>query len=271
MLTASFSDQVSAWLREVAHEQVLPRFQRLRPQDIEEKAPGELVTLADRQAELSLTPKLEQLLPGSRVVGEESVAVQPELLSGLEQGWVWLVDPVDGTSNFVQGLTQFAMMVSLLQDGIPRFAWILEPISGRLWQAESGAGSFLDGERIRIPAFNGDLSQADAIIKPRFLAEPLKQRCAIGGPEWPQSSLGSGSCGIDYPQFLTGQTQIAVYGRTLAWDHAPGSLLIGEAGGYLGWLDGSAYQVGIQQGRVLLVAANPSLWHQCQALLNRTG
>lgn len=97
---------------------------------MEEKSPGELVTVADREAEAWLTPRLAALVPGSRVVGEEAVEADPSLLEGLEGGVAWLLDPVDGTSNFARGEARFAMMAALLRDGEALAAWM------RLWPGE---------------------------------------------------------------------------------------------------------------------------------------
>ena len=76
-------------------------------EQINEKTPGDLVTIADHEAEARLTEALAGLIPGSRVVGEEAVSVDPGLLDGLDQGCVWLVDPLDGTGNFVAGSPHF--------------------------------------------------------------------------------------------------------------------------------------------------------------------
>ena len=100
-------DQVGELIREVAATIVLPRFRHLSSDEIQQKAPGDLVTVADKESERALTSGLTALLPGSRVVGEESVAADPSLIERVgEGGAVWIVDPVDGTNNFAAGKTQ---------------------------------------------------------------------------------------------------------------------------------------------------------------------
>jgi len=96
-------EPVSALLREVADTTVLPKFSNLDRDEVEEKSPGEIVTAVDREAEELLSTRLLSLLPGSRVVGEEATAKTPGLLDGLDQGLVWLVDPIDGTANYAAG------------------------------------------------------------------------------------------------------------------------------------------------------------------------
>src|SRR4051794_10278381 len=97
---------------------ILPRFCALAQHEIEGKSPGELVTVADREAEALLAAGLAPLLPGSRVIGEEACSADPRLIDALGEGIVWLVDPLDGTGNFAAGRPEFAVMVALLRDGI---------------------------------------------------------------------------------------------------------------------------------------------------------
>ena len=86
--------QVCDLLREVAAEVVMPRFRKLAEAEVRVKSPGEEVTIADEEAERLLNLRLPALLPGSRVIGEEAVSARPELLRGLGEGTVFVVDPV---------------------------------------------------------------------------------------------------------------------------------------------------------------------------------
>lgn len=124
-------EQVSDLLREVAAEAVMPRFRRLAEAEVRLKSPGEEVTIADEEAERLLTAGLSALLPGSRVIGEEAVSARPELMQGLGEGTVFVVDPVDGTANFIKGSPCFSMMVALLREGEAIASWMLSPATGR--------------------------------------------------------------------------------------------------------------------------------------------
>src|SRR5262249_31532208 len=106
---------VIALMREVAATHILPRFRKLAAHEIHEKAPGNLVTIADLEAERALTPALTALIPGSLVVGEEAVAHDPAILDRLAgDDPVWVVDPVDGTQNFTKAVPCFAVIVALV-------------------------------------------------------------------------------------------------------------------------------------------------------------
>ncbi|HIJ39414.1 MAG TPA: inositol monophosphatase, partial [Rhodospirillaceae bacterium] len=112
------ANAVAKIINEVAEQAILPFFNRLSPDDVREKRPGDLVTIADTTAERLLTERLTVLLPGSVVVGEESVAGDArtlELLSGTRP--VWIIDPVDGTGNFAKGSPVFAVIVALVMKG----------------------------------------------------------------------------------------------------------------------------------------------------------
>ena len=103
--------------------------------------------MADVASERQISRRLRDLLPGSRVVGEEATAENPGLLDTFAQddGWIWVIDPIDGTSNFASGKPVFALMVGLVRQGETTAAWILDPNGPRCATAERGAGAWLDG------------------------------------------------------------------------------------------------------------------------------
>jgi fructose-1,6-bisphosphatase/inositol monophosphatase family enzyme len=258
-------DQVGSALRDLAERYVMPRFRRLRDDEVMEKSPGEIVTVVDREVEQILAPQLLALLPGSRVVGEEATAEDPPLLNGLERGWVWLLDPIDGTANFAAGREDFAMMVALLHDGEAVACWIYSPISGQLAVAEQGSGAFIDGAAIRI-ASAPDLTGLQGVVKTRYLPPDFVASLERGTGGLDALHPGSGSAGIDYPALVAGRWRFLLYWRTLAWDHVPGSLFVTEAGGHVARLDGGAYRAA-DAGEGLLVAPNEEAWQAARSLL----
>jgi 3'-phosphoadenosine 5'-phosphosulfate (PAPS) 3'-phosphatase len=106
--------QVEHILREVSAQVIEPRFAALQDDEVWLKTPGEVVTIADEEAEQLLARRLGDLLPGTPVVGEEASSQDPRLLSCLSEDHVWLVDPLDGTANFVAGGADWAVMVALV-------------------------------------------------------------------------------------------------------------------------------------------------------------
>ena len=116
----------------------MPHFRNLDKKDVDTKASAtDFVTIADRQAEKHLIAGLKNLLPEARIVAEENTAVHG-LPEALESGYVWTIDPLDGTRNFVKGDEQFCSMLGLLYDGQPVAAWIYKPLSGEAVIAHHG-------------------------------------------------------------------------------------------------------------------------------------
>ena len=102
---------VSELMQRVGDQVILPHFQNLQSHEIIEKSPGELVTVADRLSEEMLTEGLASLLPEAAIVGEEAVAADPTIIQHLNDDLVWIVDPIDGTSNFSEGKSPFGIII----------------------------------------------------------------------------------------------------------------------------------------------------------------
>lgn len=261
-------DEVATILRQAAAEAILPRYRKLLAGDIEEKTPGEVVTVADREAEQIVSPQLAALLPGSRVVGEEAVATNPALMDGLDEGYVWLVDPLDGTANFVAGSSAFAVMVALLQDGRAIASWLLDPVSGQLSVASRGDGAFIDGIRVRASTVSLPASECRGSVLTRFLPEELKEKVKVSSASLAEVLPGAKCAGVDYPSIIQGTQNFLMFWRLLPWDHAPGALLVEEAGGHVARLDGSEYQPSDQRPG-LLVGQNRDVWDAIKGTLLR--
>ncbi len=197
------TDAVLDLVRAVVAEHVTPRFGALAEGDVASKRrPGDLVTVADREAEVALSDALRAAHPDALVVGEEAVSTDPRLLRGLPAAdHAFVVDPVDGTRHFVAGSPDHATMLAELRHGRTVRSWIWQPQHERAYVAEHGAGAWADGVRI--------------------------------GPATGQGTLRpTGTCcGVDYPRLALGQAGWAAYVKKKPWDHLPGGLLLTEAGG----------------------------------------
>ena len=250
-------DRVSSLIREVAKAEILPRYQKLTAGDISEKKPGQLVTTADIEAERILTAELAQLLPGSVVVGEEGVAAEPGRLAAVAgEAPVWLVDPVDGTQNFADGKPVFGTMVALLIEQRTAASWIYEPVPDRMASAEAGSGAFGDGERlctaapVAIAEMRGRLSGRTAKKLEGKVGSIFNERCAA----------------YEYLEVARGAAHFALFRRLNPWDHAPGELLVREAGGFAQRLDGTPY-VPSEIDASLLLAPDAESWQALRALI----
>ena len=248
---------VCALLRRVADDVVMPRFGQLAEGDVLEKTPGEQVTIADREAEQQLSVALARILPAARVVGEEACDTDPGLLDGIGEGLVWIVDPIDGTANFAAGRSPFGIMVALVEDGDVLAGWIFDPVLNRMCSAFRGQGAFIDGKAVRVARRMEAIPVAS--LATQFMAPA--DRVAVEARAAQAFELRPiPRCAAEhYPRVALGENHVAMFQRSLPWDHAAGALLLTEAGGVARHWDGSDYRIG--DGRHgLLVASSRADW-----------
>jgi fructose-1,6-bisphosphatase/inositol monophosphatase family enzyme len=264
-MTHPLDTAVVALMHEVATTIMMPRFQTLAAHEIEEKAPEDYVTVVDKASEARLIEGLTALLPGSHVVGEEGVAAEPALLERVGAGQAWIVDPLDGTANFAAGRTPFAIMIALAEEGETQAGWILDPVTGRLCTAAKGKGAFVDGRQVMARPTGSPLPLGALATRylPADVAADVRARIPGKIEEVPVPYCA----GEQYPRLFLGENDVGLYWRSLPWDHAPGALMLEEAGGRVGWADGSAYRPTTTGGKGLLAAASPKLWDEAAAVL----
>ena len=244
VLTTSEMAEVENIIRDVARTEILPRFGRLSAADISEKAPGDLVTVADRAAEAALTRRLTGLLPGSLVVGEEAVAGNPDLLKNLAGPEpVWIIDPIDGTHNYATDNPRFTTLVTLAQNGRLLASWTYAPILGTIATAVTGGGAFIDGQQVRVAPAEPGLRNLDVVIpQPKWWTPDLRRRFnALSAHAVALTYLDA--AGLEYLQLVGGKRSALVLTWENPWDHAAGLLLLAEAGGASVTLDGTPFKI----------------------------
>jgi fructose-1,6-bisphosphatase/inositol monophosphatase family enzyme len=252
------TDDVLGLLKEVAGEVVNPRFRALDAEDVTQKKPGDLVTVADREAEARITDALQLVYPHAFVLGEEAAAVDATAMERFASaGHAFTVDPVDGTRNFVHGSPDFAVMVAELRSGEVVRSWIWQPQHERAYVAERGAGAWRDGRRLVRPPVGSDLRGVTS--RRSWVGRALGALRAL--------DLTWVCCGVDYPRLVEGGADYALYWRAKPWDHAPGSLLLSEAGGFVGTFDGCAYGPQLAAPLGLVSAADRATYDAVRGLI----
>lgn len=245
-------------------EAIGPRFANLAAGDVHEKTPGEVVTVADRECEALLTRALREV-EDVPVVGEEAAAEDPTLLDLITtEPAVWLVDPLDGTSNFAAASPHYAVMVALVRDGVTVASWMWQPQAQLMATSLLGSGAFLNERPVRAAGPARDPHHAVGVIKDRFMNDTMTDHVGRTFPD-SQRVPGTNCAGWEYPDLVAGQLDHIVYWRTLPWDHAPGVLFATEAGLQATRPDGTAYQPG-QRSSGLLVT-HPTLAQPLAELL----
>ena len=201
------------------------------------KGPGDYVSQADRKAEKLIREDLMKARPTYGFLGEESHEIV-----GTDGAHRWIVDPLDGTTNFLHGIPTFAISIALERNGEIVAAVVLNPATDELFTAERGGGAFLNDRRLRVAARK---NLSDAVIgcgvphlgrgnHGKFLVELRHVMGEVAG----MRRLGSAS--LDLAYVAAGRFD-GFWERDLApWDLAAGILLIREAGGYATDLTGGS-------------------------------
>lgn len=269
---AHLVDSVCAALGDIAQTIILPRYKRLAAGEVRAKShAADLVTIADEESERVLAPQLMALLPGSKVVGEEAVADDPGALEGLlRHDPIWIVDPIDGTLNFVNGNPAFATIVALVSQGETVLGWIHDPLSGRTLWAEKGKGAWLrppkalsapTDTRILLPE---DIKRPDVDFTTLNAALYNKEFAGAKGKF--ARNFRQGSAAHDYWALAEGRLHVLGYRSLKPWDHAAGLLIHGEAGGYHSLLSGAAYSPVVAGQTGLLAAPSAEIWRRVEAM-----
>ena len=200
----------------------------------EKSSAADLVTEYDLAVERFLKEKLPPLVPGSLFFGEE----EKENASPLT-GWVFIVDPIDGTTNFVRGLKHSAISVALAHDGAVEYGVVYDPYKNELFSARRGGGAFLNGQPIRIserPLAEGIFIMGTAIYKREYLEPTMRLTQALFRRSCDFRRLGAAA--LDLCNVACGRLDLFFEYSLSPWDHAAGGLILTEAGGVLSTLEG---------------------------------
>lgn len=222
-----------------AGERILQIYQR--DFSVRDKADASPVTEADEAAEALILPRLAALTPDIPVVSEEAAAAGH---IPLVQDCFWLVDPLDGTKEFISRNGEFTVNIALIRHGQPVLGVVLAPALGRLFAAAENAGAFVEdatGRRAiacRTPPAEGltvvaSRSHGDATALDAFLAGRKVAALVSAGSSLKLCLVAAGEADL-YPRL----------GRTMEWDIAAGHAILGAAGGRVETLDGAPLKYG---------------------------
>lgn len=199
-----------------------------------EKNRNDFVTEADFAVSRFLEERLPSLVRGSRVLSEENAGL-PDL-----QGGVFIIDPIDGTTNLMYGMNLSVISAAYCEDGAPVLAAVYQPFTGEMFTAERGKGAFLNGERIGV---NADACAADALIGVEAGPATRERQGAFFEAMYAlqRECRGlrlTGSAALDLCYVACGRLSAAVFHYLYPWDYAAGWLLVTESGGRVSLVDG---------------------------------
>jgi len=253
---------VDAAMAAVREAGALALAERARGLAIEAKARQDFVTQADRAVEGLLRDRLTALLPGSDVLGEEDGGP-------VEADWLWVVDPIDGTTNYIRGLPHWCVSVALLERGAPRLGLVFAPEPDWFYLAEAGRGASRNGEPLR----RGPVPVDEAMLD---LGQSRRQTPAAFGAliaglrEQGLQYRVIGSAALGLAMSASGEVDGFCEGHIWSWDVLAGLLIAHEAGCYVSeYLEGDA----MRYGNAVLVAApglETAVWRAADGALADT-
>lgn len=211
---------------DVAKREVMPRFLQVGSS---RKADGSLFTEADIETQRALEISLPKLYP-CPVLGEEMTEAEQAALWS-DNAALWVIDPIDGTTNFVNGLPYFAISVALMQAGRPVLGMVYNPVSDELFHAQLGGGAYLNGRPLPLKSSVPEMPDAIAGIEVKWLSGHLPLRLAALPPYGSQRNFGAST--LDWCYLAAGRLNIYVHGGQKLWDYAAGCLILTEAGGHI--------------------------------------
>lgn len=192
------------------------------------------VTTYDKKVQETLKEKLTEILPAAAFVGEED-----DIHASIQKGLAFIVDPIDGTTNFIKDYHVSAISVGLINDGRSYIGVVYNPYLDEMFTAERGKGAFLNGKPIHVS--RNPLSEGIVLFGTAPYYEELSRKSFDLAYEYFRQALDirrSGSAAIDLCSIAAGRAEIYFELRLSPWDYAAGSLIVEEAGGVVTTVDG---------------------------------
>jgi myo-inositol-1(or 4)-monophosphatase len=244
-----------------AGELQLSRYQN--PGEIREKAPKDFVTEVDLLCEELMVDAIRERYPDDAILSEERGG------SVSEDGRTWLLDPVDGTANFMKANPMFCACVSVIEDGNVTHAAVAAPRIGDLYHAKTRGGAYRETGGKEIPMRVSDTEKleyavagADLSLHSGKLQDVGVEKVLFGS--WQLRAVGS--AGIRGAWLAAGYLDVSVGTRNTAWDYAPTVLLVSEAGGRATDLSGEPWDLSSKG----LIATNGTLHDEVLETLHST-
>ena len=230
---------------------------------VSKKGTGDFVSNADRKAEQTLVRELTKARPRFGFLLEEGGEIE-----GADTSNRWIIDPLDGTSNFLHGIPHFSISIALERDGEPAAGVIYEPVSDQMFVAENGKGAFLNNRRIRVSArkkfeeslFATGIPFVGKSDHDRFLGQ-LKAVMEVSS-----GVRRFGSAALDLAYVAAGRYEGFWENGLLPWDLAAGIVLVREAGGFVTDVAGGDKMMATGE----IIAANSHLHGKLADILSQT-
>jgi len=202
----------------------------------QDKADGSLVTIADQRMQALLYDELKSSYPDIAFMGEEMSANEHQRVLSQADNYIWCLDPLDGTTNYSNGLPFWAVSLALMNSSGVVFGVVYDPLREECFSAVKGEGAVLNNEPLHCSQQPLALNKAVANIDFKRLPVELGKKI-ITDPQY-RSQRNMGACALEWCWLAAGRFQIYLHGGMKHWDYAAGSLILAEAGGAACTLEG---------------------------------
>lgn len=250
-------------LIKLAKQEVLQRFEHVTSRH---KADGSVLTEADLQMQQKTAAFLKAHWPQFDFLGEESIPEAQNHSLNHTNG-CWILDPVDGTSNFANGIPFYAISLALVVKGEIVLGLIYDPSRDELFSARKGLGAQLNDAELKAHTHHTHIQNCAAIVDFKRLKAPLATHLATKSPYASQRSFGS--VALDWCWIAAGRGQLYCHGSQHLWDYAAGWIILGEAGGVSATLEGEPVYTKQVIKRSAIAATTPELFQQWQQIIER--
>ena len=227
-----------------------------------EKGPGDFVTSADKRTEKILIDELQKAHPEYGIITEET-----GIINKSNTKYRWIIDPIDGTSNFLNGIPQFAISIGYEEDGEIKCGVIFNPILNEMFCAEKGNGAYLNNSRIRVSnkkkikdslIVTGGPKRASK-IKDKIFSEYINVSSNVSNVR------KFGSAALDMAYVACGRFDGYWQRELNYWDIAAGIIILKEAGGFVDYLEEDA-KLPLKKN---ILASNANIHEELKGLINK--
>ncbi|HMM55012.1 MAG TPA: inositol monophosphatase family protein [Candidatus Desulfobacillus sp.] len=246
---------VTQVVREVAAQVVMPRYLQVVR---EHKADGTIFTEVDIAAQRALAERLQRLRPRP-LLGEEEMAEEEQRQLWQEgSAGLWVVDPIDGTTNFVAGLPFFAISVAYFIDGRAVVGVVYNPATREMFFASRGGGAIMNGLRLPLRPPAASLAECVAGVDFKRIPKKLGDALATRPPYYSQRNFGCST--LEWAYAAAGRLDLLLHGGQKLWDYAAGRLILEEAGGGMCTLKHDDFDADDLWKRSVIAAVDPQLF-----------
>lgn len=254
----SFSEiliKLEQLIPDLAQQHILERFNRI---GFSFKQDGSVVTEADTAMQQAVVDVLARHWPAHQLLGEEMTTEAQQAMLDNDSTGLWVLDPLDGTSNFASGIPVFSTSIALISQGEVQLGLIYDPVRKECFSALRGQGAWLNRQPLKLDDTRTTLDQCIAQVDMKRLPESMAVKIAALHPFASQRNFGSGA--LDWCWLAAGRAQLYVHGGQNLWDYLAGQLILREAGGFAQSFDGTGVYRRTLRPRSVLAALNEPLF-----------